>query len=172
VIVDGKPFDVRTNRKASKVERRLVDSSLWAVAEFDQKSRRGRLVRSMQPVHPEQRSIDIELSAFEGWKRRAFIWHRHREAALRRAKIAEVKAANGGRLICQVPRCGFDFGRQYGQLGEGYAHVHHLRQLSKSPKGRIITLDELAVVCANCHAMIHLKGDCRPLETLIPTLSP
>jgi 5-methylcytosine-specific restriction protein A len=40
--------------------------------------------------------------------------------------------------------------------------------LNKAPKeGRKIFLKDLAIVCANCHAMIHRNGECRPLEGLI-----
>ena len=28
-------------------------------------------------------------------------------------------------------------------------------------------LEDLAVVCANCHAMIHRGGECRPIASLI-----
>jgi hypothetical protein len=90
------------------------------------------------------------------------------EGRARRAKIATVLAKTGGRLVCEVENCGFDFKKRYGNLGEGYAQVHHLRPLSQSPtKGRDVSLDELAIVCANNHAMIHLGGECRPLTGLI-----
>jgi 5-methylcytosine-specific restriction protein A len=167
VIVDGKQFDAKTNPNASKVEFRKLDEMSWAVDNFDPGTMEGLLIRGASPVHPNTASVDTELTAFEGWRRRAFIWHRHRESELRRAKIKEVMDKNGGRLVCEVPRCGFDFGRRYGEVGEGYAHVHHLEPLSKTPKGRTVSLHDLAVVCANCHAMIHRGGQCRVLTDLI-----
>jgi 5-methylcytosine-specific restriction enzyme A len=67
-----------------------------------------------------------------------------------------------------VPKCSFDFEKSYGKLGKGYAQVHHLDPLSKSPKeGKFTKLSDLAVVCANCHVMIHVGGECRPLRGLI-----
>ena len=93
--------------------------------------------------------------------------HRRREGELRRARIAEAVAKHG-RLFCEVPNCGFDFKERYGSVGEGYAQVHNLIPLNKAPKeGRKISLKDLAIVCANCHAMIHRNGDCRPLRGLI-----
>ena len=62
----------------------------------------------------------------------------------------------------------FDFGVRYGALGEGYAHVHHLTPLGSRETATLTTLDKLVVVCPNCHAKIHLGGDCREMETLIP----
>jgi hypothetical protein len=50
---------------------------------------------------------------------------------------------------------------------QGYAHVHHLRPLSEA-RGSVTTrLEDLAIVCANCHAIIHRDGACRPLDGLI-----
>ncbi|WP_370693652.1 HNH endonuclease [Nitrospira tepida] len=67
-----------------------------------------------------------------------------------------------------MPKCGFDFGKRYGRIGIGYAQVHHLRPLSSVPaKGVKSKLSHLAIVCANCHVMIHHGGQCRPLKNLI-----
>ncbi len=112
---------------------------------------------------------DMEAEGFEGSMRRRFLVHRHRENKLRLAKIREALAGNQGRLVCEVPRCGFDFGMRYGEIGMGYAQVHHLKPLSSvSHKGVRNKLADLVVVCANCHVMIHKGGECRPLKNLIP----
>ncbi|MBI1801905.1 MAG: HNH endonuclease [Chloroflexi bacterium] len=57
---------------------------------------------------------------------------------------------------CQV--CGFNFGKFYGALGEGYIEVHHLIPLSNNKKERAIAIKDVAVVCANCHRILHHKG--------------
>jgi hypothetical protein len=108
-----------------------------------------------------------ELIGLEGELKRRMITHRHREHSLRKAKIEAALHTGGGRLVCQVPGCGFDFRRTYGQLGDGYAHVHHIRPLAEYDGTGNTCLDDLAVVCANCHAMIHRGGECRPLTELI-----
>jgi len=121
-----------------------------------------------KPTTPPVDAPDVEASWFEGKWRCAFVYHRQREAKARREKVREALEKNDGRLICEVPNCGFDFVERYGPLGEGYAQVHHLLPLSKSPSvGRKVNLKDLAIVCANCHAMIHVGGKCRPLEGLI-----
>jgi predicted HNH restriction endonuclease len=62
---------------------------------------------------------------------------------------------------------------RHGALDEGYAQVHHLLPLSTSPReGREVSLKDLAVVCANCHVMIHIGGHCRPLTGLITSSGP
>jgi hypothetical protein len=170
IVVDGKRRGATDpNPKASKVEARLLDPVSWAVTQFDEATGRCVLVRGIQPESPASASPDAELSWFEGKQRAAFILHRHREEKARRAKIADAKSRNGGRLICEVPSCGFDFSWRYGALGEGYAQVHHLVPLNKSSKtGRETKLEDLAIVCANCHVMIHKGGECRSLVSLIP----
>ena len=52
--------------------------------------------------------------------------------------------------------CSFDFGLTYGKWGEGFAEVHHVVPLSKTKEERITgVIDDLAVVCSNCHSMLH-----------------
>ncbi len=171
IVVERKRRDSADLKpRASIVKARLLDPVAWAVTEYDYATGACALARGLKPLVPAIDSSDLEWSWFEGKWKRAFVYHRRREAKARREKIQEALRKNGGRLVCEVPNCGFDFAKRYGALGEGYAQVHHLLPLSKSPKeGREITLKDLAVVCANCHVMIHLGGNSRPLAGLIGT---
>ena len=103
----------------------------------------------------------------EGAERLALVRHRKREQVLREAKLFEAKKAGKGRLKCEVPGCGFDFETVYGALGRDYTQVHHLKPLGDRTKPSQTKLDDLAIVCANCHAMIHRGGKCRSLADLI-----
>ena len=61
--------------------------------------------------------------------------------------------------------CGFMFGAFYGPDAEGYIHVHHLRPLSESDgEYQVDPIEDLRPVCANCHAVLHLGGECRSIE--------
>lgn len=54
--------------------------------------------------------------------------------------------------------CGFDFGETYGEIGAGFIHVHHLKQLSEIGEAYVVNpIDDLRPVCPNCHAIIHRK---------------
>lgn len=112
-------------------------------------------------------AFDDEISALEGDVRRRLILHRRRERTLRDAKIAAALRKNDGRLVCEVSGCGFDFWTKYGVIGRNYAQVHHLEPLGRRPQPRRTSLNGLAIVCANCHAMIHLGGQCRDMRSLI-----
>jgi 5-methylcytosine-specific restriction protein A len=60
--------------------------------------------------------------------------------------------------------CGFDFAKAYGTLAEGYIHVHHEKPLSTIGASYIVDpVEDLKPVCPNCHAVIHMHGECRSL---------
>ena len=54
--------------------------------------------------------------------------------------------------------CGFNFGGVYGEVAEGYIHVHHLRPLSEIGREYVIDpIEDLRPVCPNCHAVLHRR---------------
>ena len=87
---------------------------------------------------------------------------RERSPVLRRLKMARVRAT-GARLLCEV--CGFDFAETYGALGEGFIECHHVIPLAAAEE-RETSVDDLALVCANCHRMIHLSTPMLSIEEL------
>lgn len=63
-------------------------------------------------------------------------------------------AAHG--TTCSI--CGFSFGKVYGEVAEGYIHVHHLRALSETNGEYVIdAVADLRPVCPNCHAVLHRR---------------
>ena len=105
-----------------------------------------------------------ELHGLDGEERQAMVAHRSLERRLYGRKLAEATRNEQGALRCQVPGCGFDFEATYGELGRGYAEVHHLG-------GTAENLAALIVVCANCHAMIHRGGEARDPAKLLAVQS-
>jgi 5-methylcytosine-specific restriction protein A len=169
IVLDGRRRDINNPELGSAVKSRLLDPVAWAVIAFDRRSGECSLLRGALSGRPNE-AREIELEGFERAARLRFILHRRREAKLRQGKIREVLKANDGKLVCEVRNCGFDFSARYGQLGSGYAQVHHKEPLSDAPpQGRRVTLQDLAIVCANCHVMIHRGGECRALDDLVPS---
>jgi predicted HNH restriction endonuclease len=120
-------------------------------------------IRAINSLDAE--SLAESLVGLEGELRRRMMTHRKREGWLRDARIALVKNRTGS-LACEVKGCGFDYGTTYGELGENYAQVHHLRPLSDRAVPSKTRVSDLRVVCANCHAMIHLGGKSRSLRKI------
>jgi len=62
-----------------------------------------------------------------------------------------------GELCCDV--CGFDFFKVYGLIGKGFIEAHHLVPVSQLKKGDKVKVSDFALVCSNCHRMLHNKKD-------------
>lgn len=58
--------------------------------------------------------------------------------------------------VCVV--CGFDFFKVYGELGLGFIHVHHVRDVAVQGQTTINPKKDLVPVCPNCHAMLHKRS--------------
>ena len=92
---------------------------------------------------------------------------RERSRAIVRLKKERVFRVTG-RLSCEA--CGFDFGARYGERGLGFIECHHTRPLSEIGEEGRTSLNDLALVCANCHRMIHARRPWLSLESLQKTL--
>jgi 5-methylcytosine-specific restriction enzyme A len=169
IICDGKRRDhLDLSPESSQVSGRMLDPIPWAISKYDFDTGDLLLIRGGLPREAAEQDA-AEFVGFEGEQRQRYVLHRRREASVRKKKLQAAMYENDGVLKCEVPKCGFDFKARYGKLGEGFAHVHHLTPLADAPAdGRKVALKELAVVCANCHAMIHVGGECRPIAGLIP----
>ncbi len=92
--------------------------------------------------------------------------HLARERNRRLIEDAKQKFASehNGRLFCEV--CGFDFEKVYGKLGEGFIEGHHkipLAELDGVAENRV---EDIALLCSNCHSMIHAQDPWLTIEQL------
>lgn len=66
---------------------------------------------------------------------------------------------------CSV--CGFSFEEEYGEIGAGYIHVHHLKPLAQAGGAyELDPVEDLRPVCPNCHAMLHKRNPPYSIEEL------
>ncbi|MBX2968283.1 MAG: HNH endonuclease [Cyclobacteriaceae bacterium] len=89
---------------------------------------------------------------------------------VQRAKETALKKGNG-RIKCEC--CKFDFYEAYGQLGENFIECHHKIHLATGE--RITKIEDLALVCSNCHRMLHRKqkdGSYHDITSLQTSLNP
>ena len=105
---------------------------------------------------------DGEDSAPEG--RLLFRLHVRRERNQRIVARRKAKSLReSGRLTCEV--CEFDFAAAFGLLGDGFIECHHRVALSLGPE-RQTRPSDLALVCANCHRMLHRGAQWPSIEEL------
>ncbi|WP_405600359.1 HNH endonuclease [Streptomyces sp. NBC_01410] len=158
-----KTFDIATHHpdyekkqtKGGQLDRDVLRDFLDRPTEMAQAAallREGLTHGTLKPVlADDDDDAEDEASAPEG--RVLYRRHRTRERnkGLRKKKIAAV-LKSGGTLDCEA--CGFDFGAVYGERGEGYIECHHVVPLHEAGEGTT-KLSDLALICSNCHRMIH-----------------
>jgi 5-methylcytosine-specific restriction protein A len=80
--------------------------------------------------------------------------HLSRERSAKLVSAAKRKfIEDHGRLFCNV--CGFDYEAVYGSRGKGFIEAHHTIPVSELRPGDKTKVADIAIVCANCHRMLH-----------------
>lgn len=87
---------------------------------------------------------------------------RERDQGVRRDKVSAVRKALGA-VCCEV--CAFDFESVYGHRGRDFCEVHHRNPLSVAGPSKT-KLTDLAVLCSNCHRMLHRRRPWLTVEQL------
>lgn len=125
---------------------KVASSGVRVKPEFTEKLERSWAVHCKAPLKLS-RILLSGISALEGETIENRGYRHKRDQQLRRAAL---DAASG---ICKV--CAVDYTKVLGGQGVKVLQVHHKKQLSSMDKPKLNTVDDLAVVCANCHALIH-----------------
>jgi ribosomal protein L44E len=99
---------------------------------------------------------DEDEGSLEGTEKKKLRIHKYYERDPRITKMAKAKAIRENRLKCEV--CSFHFEKSYPVLGKGFIECHHIIPIGNGMK-RITKIKDLALLCANCHRMIHRKHE-------------
>ena len=106
---------------------------------------------------------DEQLEVKEGAVLYKLHKYRERDASIIKKK-KEQEFMRLGMLPCEA--CTFDFFQKYGVLGYKYIECHHRTPLSEISTSTKTTLTDLALVCSNCHRMLHRRVDVLSVERL------
>jgi hypothetical protein len=79
--------------------------------------------------------------------------YRQRNSALVQRVKSEAFRLSNGRILCEC--CDFDFVAIYGVHGSRFIECHHKIHLNVGPRRTQRT--DLALVCSNCHRMLHTR---------------
>jgi 5-methylcytosine-specific restriction enzyme A len=93
------------------------------------------------------------------------------EGAVRRVLVNAYERNPRARRLCVSQYgttcfiCKFNFGDVYGEVVQGFIHVHHLRSLSEvGEEYEVDPIRDLRPVCANCHAVLHRRVPAYTIE--------
>ena len=73
------------------------------------------------------------------------------------------QALKAGKLCCEA--CNFCFEEMYGEIGLDFIECHHTAPVASLRPGQKTRIQDLALLCSNCHKMIH-RGGCMSVEAL------
>ena len=112
-------------------------------------------------AHSEE--VRAELGAFEEQDETEFpegriVYRRHRARERNRALVEKKKRKSCGRRAAwRAPRVRSCSAAAHGVLGEGFIECHHAVALSELSEERRTRLEDVVLVCSNCHRMIHRR---------------
>ena len=97
---------------------------------------------------------DVDVHVYEGTEGTTrlmlhLVRERNKGLTLRKKKSLQS-------LSCEI--CQFSFAAVYGSAAADYCEVHHLVPLGDANGARKTLLKDLAVLCANCHRVVHLRN--------------
>ncbi len=142
---------VASNMVAWFSQQITVGRSSWS--EFFERERRGAAwAYRPKTALPPPIVADAELSAVEGDPRLFFHLRRERDPRIALAKREAAQAANG---LIQCEACGFATQVTFPGLPGEVCEIHHRLPLASAPEPVETGLEDLAVLCANCHRAIH-----------------
>jgi len=172
-LVEGKKYTRTINLEATKIflnrisessGRTALSNALLAISQHNQyyESKTGRPQVSLREILKSYQSIfnidspsmiqpdeiDKSESYEEGSVKKVFVNSYERNTQARKACLEHYG------YNCQV--CDLNFFDRYGEIGEGFIHVHHKVEISTiGIKYSVDPIKDLIPVCPNCHAMLH-----------------
>lgn len=111
------------------------------------------------PVTP----LEDDIKGQEGRVLTRLHSYRERDRTLVKKAKALFKQRNG-KLYCEC--CGFDPEPFYGDRGQDRIQAHHRRPVEELLPDSVTKAEDLAMVCANCHDVIHSKRPWLGVEEL------
>jgi len=118
--------------------------------------------------HLEEREDEFEVHPEEILDDRRYIEGAVKKVSVNsyeRSRVARQKCIEQYGYDCVV--CGMNFQQEYGAIGEGFIHVHHLKSLIEiNEPYEVDPARDLRPVCPNCHAMLHKRAPSYSIEEL------
>lgn len=152
IPIPKKVFDTRNYRiaKPTELDQNTFDS-LFLLAQDDTLDD-----YASESEFPEGKEFEIKHKTRE-----------RNQALIKKAKDS-FKQKHGS-IFCEV--CNFAFNKKYGEVGNDFIEAHHtvpISQLSEETKSKV---EDIALVCSNCHRMLHRKRPWLEMKQLMQLIT-
>ncbi len=109
------------------------------------------------------RSCNVTEAEEGEWVRKSIRFRRRNRSLIeaKRAQCAENMKCEG---------CRFSFKKKYGNSVKELLEVHHRNPMAELRGVRVTTLEDLALLCPNCHRVLHWSKPMMTVEALKETL--
>ena len=157
--------DDRTLLIPRRVKGGIGQSNVWFADKPESVELVKKVLRLIELGKAPEPLPDVDATAFglEGNSRLVTHLRRERDSGIIQKKKALVLVETGA-LCCEV--CDFNFKKTYGDYAPNFCEVHHLTPLHKSDGVIKTELSDLAIVCSNCHRVLHLTSPMLSIDRL------
>lgn len=159
-IEDRKQMKLTTAWK-NTVRRTIYDNTKDSVGRRDvfySVEGKGNGIWGLRDFEASKENIEItedDTGFPEGKKKLRIHLSRERRPEIVREAKRRFKEKNNGNLFCEV--CDFNFSSVYGELGEDFIEGHHIIPISELSEDHKTKVEDIAMVCSNCHRMLHRR---------------
>jgi hypothetical protein len=144
-------FELKKAQVGDSIQVKKKTKNKIIIYEIDLIKNKENIITKNEDLYPDELTSADENTLPEGAKVRITVNKYERSKKAREECIEHWKA------LCAV--CELEFINRYGEIGDGFIHVHHKTPISNiGKKYEINPINDLIPVCPNCHAMIHKKN--------------
>ncbi len=173
VTVDGK-YEVKQNGKSAKsddvvknivsvtkeyipTDRTSIPRKIfnWVLSGEDYSWNIDTAIEETIPPAVIERFRELDEERFPEGKEKYRI-HRSKERNQKLIALKKQKSLlQNPNMPCEI--CTFSFKQKYGEIGDKFIETHHIYPISELTEEVKTNLDDLILVCSNCHKMMHRK---------------
>jgi predicted HNH restriction endonuclease len=124
----------------------------------------GSALKLQQADSLPETELDAEIKGKEGKLLTRIHYYKERDRAFTAKTKKFYKSKNNGKLICES--CGLDPVKMYGSEGERCIEGHHKIPIEELQPDSVTSIDDMAMVCASCHRIIHSRKPCLTIQEI------
>jgi len=146
----------------SSVIRQTADAYIKAQADHFGMTNVGSATELIKVESLPETDLEEEITGKEGRMLTRLHAYKERDRAFAAKVRKYYKQKNGGKLHCEA--CGLQPETLYNDRGDRCIEAHHKIPIEELQPDSITRVDDMAMVCASCHRIIHSQKPCLTIE--------